>query len=127
VLHVGRVDLVAGDHVAVGEEHRVEGEALEAATVHRRDRGPVARDADEAHEALIARFHGGPQRALVTQGELPLVGMHEAVQLDQIDLINAHTLERAPDLLARRRIGALAGLGGEEEVATVLAQPRRQA
>src|SRR4029078_6940014 len=49
-----RVALVAGDHVSVGEEHRVEGEALEAATVHRRDREPVARDADEAHEALIA-------------------------------------------------------------------------
>ena len=53
--------------------------------------------------------------------------MHEAVQLDQVDLIDAHALERAPDLLARRRVGALASLRGEEEVAAVLAHPRREA
>ena len=63
-LEVGRVGLVLHGHVAVGQQHRVEGEALEAAQVHRGDREPVAGDADEAHESLVARLDGGAQRAV---------------------------------------------------------------
>ena len=95
--------------------------------MHRGDREAVPGDADEAHEALVTRLDGSAQRALVAECELPLVGMHEAVQLDEVDLVDPHALERATDLLARRCVGALSGLGGEEEGLAMLAQPGRKA
>jgi hypothetical protein len=47
--------------------------------------------------------------------------------LDQVDVIDAHALERAVQLVARPRGRALPRLGRQEEPAAVGAQPRREA
>ena len=54
------------------------------------------------------------------------VGMHEAVQLDQVDLVDAHPLERAADLVVRRRVAALGRLRCQEELRPMLAEPGRE-
>ena len=41
------------------------------------------------------------QRTLVAQRPFPLVGVHEAVELEEVDMVGAHPLERAADFLAR--------------------------
>jgi hypothetical protein len=49
------------------------------------------------------------------------------VQLDRVDVVDAEAVERAPDLLARGGVAALAGLRRDEELALVLPQPVRDA
>jgi len=49
------------------------------------------------------------------------------VELDEVDVIDAQSLERRADLIAGAAIGALARLRGEEEaVSATAAQPRRE-
>ena len=45
-----------------------------------------------------ARLHGRAQRAVLADRDVPLGRVHEAVQLDQIDMVDLHPLERAADL-----------------------------
>ena len=94
--------------------------------MHRGDREPVAGDADEAHESLVARLDGGPQRPVLAHRHVPFGRVDEAVELDQVDLVDPQPLERAADLLARGGVGALAGLRREEEAVAVLAHPGRE-
>ena len=77
----------------------------------------MAGDADEAHEALVAGLDGGLERAAGAERDVPLDHVDEVVQLDRVDVVDAQAVERAADLLARRRVRALAGLGGDEELA----------
>ena len=95
--------------------------------MHRSHREAVARDADEADEPLVARLDRGAQGAVLAKRDIPFVRVHEAVQLDQVDLVDAQALERVADLLARRRVLALARLRGQEEALAVLARARERA
>ena len=45
------------------------------------------------------------------------------MQLDEVDLVDAQSLEGAPNLVARRVVGALAGLRCKEEAITVPRHP----
>ena len=127
-LEVGGVERVLQlDGSCTGSEHRVEREALEAAQVHRGDRQPVPGDADEADETLVARLDRRLERAALAQRGLPLDHVDEVVQLDQVDAVDAEPLERAPDLLLRSRVLALAGLRREEELVAVAREPRCEA
>ena len=80
--------------------------------MHRRDARAVTRDAEEAHEPCVARFDRRAQRAVAAHRDLPLVFVHEIVELQQIDAIDAQPFERVADLFARGGVAALAGLGG---------------
>ena len=72
-----------------------------------------------ASRASIAASSAPPGR----QGLLPLVGVGEGMELDQVETVGAQSLERAVDLVPGTRMVPLAGLGGEEEV---VAMPRIQ-
>ncbi len=95
---VARVAQACGVH---RQQHRIEVEALEAAQVHRRDARAVAGDADLAHEAGVARFDRGAQRAVGAHRDVPLVVLHQIVELEQVDVIDAQAFERVADLVAR--------------------------
>ena len=75
-----------------------------------------------AHQALAAGLDRRLQRAAAAQRDVPLDHVDEVVELDRVDVVDAEPLERAVDLLLGLRVGALAGLGREEEL--VLRQPR---
>ena len=90
------------------------------------DVGAVAGDADEAHQPLRARLDQRLEGAARAERHVELGRLDQVVHLDQVDRVDAHALERAVQLLARVRLGALVGLGGEEEVAPVRAEPRRE-
>ena len=126
-LHVPRVPGVLHRDVAEGEQHRVERKSLEAAPVHLGDGEAVPGDADEPDEPFLPRLDGGAQRSVVAQRQVPLSRVDEAMELEEVDAVDAQPLERAPDLLARRSVGALAGLRREEEPVAVLTQEGRRA
>jgi hypothetical protein len=92
--------------------------------VHPRDGQAVPGDADEAHEAFLAGFDRGLQRAAFAQRELPLDHVDEVVQLDQVDVVDAEPLERAADLLARALVLTLPCFRRDEEPSGILRQPR---
>ena len=75
--------------------------------MHFRDGEPMPCDADEADDSLVACLHRGVQRSAFPQRELPLDHVHQVVQLEQIDPIDAETIERSANLLARPRVVAL--------------------
>ena len=93
--------------------------------MHFRDGEPMPCDADEADDSLVACLHRGVQRSAFPQRELPLDHVHQVVQLEQIDPIDAETIERSANLLARPRVVALLGLRGDEETVGMTTQPRR--
>ena len=119
-----RVARVLHLHAVVRAQHRVEVEALEAALVHLRDAEAVAGDADVPHQALLARLDARLQRAARAQRDVPLDHVAQVVQLDRVDVVDPEPLERAPDLLARRGVRALAGLGRHEEPCRSLSHVR---
>ena len=94
--------------------------------MHLGDAQPVAGDADEPHEPLVACRGERLDRTARTERDLPLVGLDEVVQLDQVDLVDAHPLERSFQLGPRRRRPPFAGLRGEEHVRAVVGEPRPQ-
>ena len=58
----------------------------------------------------------GLQRAAGAERDVPLDGVGQVVQLQQVDVVDPHPLQRAVQLVARRRPRrALAGLRGQEE------------
>ena len=91
--------------------------------MHPGDGESVARDADEAHEAFVARLDRGLERAALAERLLPLAHVDEVVQLDQVDRVDAQPVERAVDLLAGSGAVALAGLRREEEAVAVPREP----
>src|SRR4051794_6435716 len=95
--------------------------------MHLRHRQPVPGDAEEPDEAFVARFDRSFERTAVAQRDLPLVRVDEVVQLEEVDFLDAETLERATELVARRRVLTLARLRRKEEVVAVLREPRREA
>ena len=122
-LEVGCVGFVAHLYVAVGQENRVEREALEAAEVHPRNRQSVACDADEAYEPFVAGLDGSFQSTSLAQGGLPLDHVDEVVQLEQIDLLDAQAIEGAADLLTRPDAVTLPGLRRQEDTVAVACEP----
>src|SRR3954447_21507081 len=92
--------------------------------MHGRHRQPVARDADEAHDPFLARLERRLERSAGAQRHLPVDGVDQVVQLDQVDVVDAEAVQRAADLLARALVVAPAGLGRDErEVLRMAAQP----
>jgi hypothetical protein len=94
--------------------------------VHARNAQAVAGDADVMGESLVAGRHERLDGAAGTVGGLPLVLLHEVVQLDEVDMVDAEPLERALEAGAGAVPGTLTGLCRQEELAPVLRQPRRQ-
>ena len=83
----------------------------------------MAGDADEANEPLVPGLEHRLERAARPERLLPLRGMDEVVQLDQVDRRDVHPVERAVDGVARRRSRPVAGLRRDEERVTMLGQP----
>jgi len=70
----------------------------------------------------------GAQRAIGSEGRVPFGLVHEVVELDEIDVVRAKSLERATDLIASLRVRALARLRRDEEpIASRTLEPRRDA
>ncbi len=92
--------------------------------MHRGDRETVTRDADEPHETLVARLDCRLDRAAVPQRRLPLDDVNEVVQLDQVDVVDAEPVERAPDALLRALVVAVVRLCRDEEPAWLAPHPR---
>jgi hypothetical protein len=86
----------------------------------------VTGDSDEADEAFLARLDRRLQRSLFPQCELPLDHVDEVVQLEEIDVFHAESFERAPDLVPRAGVVALARLRREEDLGAMLPEPRRE-
>ena len=59
---------------------------------------PVAGDADEADQALLPGLDHGLQRAARSEGGLPLLRLDQVVQLDQVEVVDPQSLQRALDL-----------------------------
>src|SRR4051794_32429789 len=86
----------------------------------------MAGDTDPARQPFVARLHHRLERAAGTERDLPLVGFDEIVELDQVDVIDAHPFERAFELGAGLVALALAGLGGEIEAIAIRGEERLQ-
>ena len=125
-LDVGAVTGIPQQDGAVGQEHGVERERLEAALVHAGDAQPVPGDPDVAHEVLVPRRRHGLDHTTGGEGRLPLVVLHQVVDLDELDVIGAQPGERPLQLGAGGRARALTGLGGEEDAVAVVGEPGRQ-
>ena len=111
----------------VRQQHRVEVEAREAASVHGGDGPAVTGHADEARQSLLAGLDRRLERAAGPERPTPVVGMSERVQLDQVDLVDAQPLERAVDVLAGLAGRPHPGLRCDEEVLPVARHPRADA
>ena len=61
-----------------------------------------------------------------TERDVPLVGLDEVVQLDQVDLVDIHPGERSLELGASVGASTFAGLRGEEHLGPVIGEPRPQ-
>src|SRR5204863_9080249 len=87
----------------------------------------VAGHADEARQSLLAGLERRLERASRPERLLPVVGVTERVQLDQVDLVDAQPLERAVDVLASLAGRPHPGLRREEEILPVARHPRADA
>ena len=113
-LEVSPVALLLGHEEVIGQEHGVEVEPCEAPPVHGGDGPAVTGHADEACESFLTGLDQRLERAAGPHGLIPVVGMTEGVQLDQVDVIDAQPLERAMEVLARLGRGPAAGLRREK-------------
>src|SRR4028118_2217575 len=84
-VEVLRVILVLHGDVVVGEQDRVEVEALEAAAVRGGDLRAVPGDADATNKPLVPGFNSRFQHAAGTEGGIPLNRGGQAVQLPPVD------------------------------------------
>src|SRR5207245_7150635 len=91
--------------------------------MHGRDGPAVARHADEAGQPLPARLDRRFEHAILAHGLIPVVRVAERMELDEIDMIDAQTLERAMDVLTAFFRGARAGLRRQKEVLPVTRHP----
>ncbi len=76
------------------QQHRRHVVAFDRAEMHPGDADAVPRDTDVAGKALVPCREQRLERAARTGGDLPLVGFDEVVELDQVDMVDAHPLER---------------------------------
>ena len=85
----------------------------------RGDAQAVPGDADVPREPLVAGLHERLDGAAGTVGDVPLVGLDEVVQLDEVDVVDAHpgsersssaraaSPRRSPVLVARNTLVAV--------------------
>ena len=92
--------------------------------MHPSDAEAVTGDADVIHQALIARRRECLDRSAGREGGLPLVVLHQVVQLDQIDVVDRQAFQRSFEFRPGIVAASLAGLGGEEYVVAMVGQPR---
>ena len=71
------------------------------------DGDTVAGDPDKAREALVASFDRCFKRAAGRHRGVPLVGIDEVVQLEEVDVLHPEAFERVADLVARLLVRAL--------------------
>src|SRR5215212_9747043 len=88
-----------------------------------RDSDAVARDTDEADQALILRTDDSLEDAAGSECCLPLGLVDEVVQLNQINVIGAKPLEGPGDLRVCLFTLPFAGLGRQKEVGPVRLHP----
>ena len=119
---LGVVGLAHG-HDVVRQQDRVKVKSREGATVAGRDLDAVAGDADEFHQSLVTCLDGGLDRAARAEGGVPLDWIGKAVQLPQVDMIDAEALQGAVQLLARGIRLSLPGFGSKKETARLALQP----
>ena len=127
LLEVPPVALLSGHEEVVRQQHGVEVEACEAPPVHGGDGPAVTGHADEAREPLPTSLDQRFERAAGPHGLIPVVGMSQGVELDQVDVVDAQPLERAMEVLARLGRRPAAGLRREKEVLPVTGHPRPDA
>src|SRR5215211_9514184 len=84
-------------------------------------------DADEPGEALVASTSQRLDGAAPSVRDLPFVFLDEVVELDEIDVVDAHARQRALEAGPCLVTGAVAGLCGQEHVGATLGEERRQA
>src|SRR6516225_6860863 len=87
------------------------------------DLASVPGDADEPHQALLARFDAGFERAVRTERDVPFDCVSQAVELDQINSFYAQPLKGLVDLALGVVIRALAGFRGEKEAPRMSFKP----
>jgi hypothetical protein len=91
--------------------------------MHRGHAPAVPGCADEPDQALLAGFHGRVQGAARRQRPIPLVGVDQRMELQQVDPVGAHPLERVVDVASGALAVALAGLARKEEVIAMAVHP----
>ena len=67
-----------------------------------RDLCTVAGDADESHQAFVARLDGRLDHAAWAERSVPIDRVRQVVQLPQIDVVDAQPIERSLQLLPGR-------------------------
>jgi hypothetical protein len=75
----------------------------------------VAGDADVADQAVVPRAHRALDRPATPGRDVELVDRADRVELQQVDAIDAETLQRATDPVVRAARGPFAGLRREED------------
>ena len=126
-LHVGPVVGAVQQHEVDRQEDGRHVLTLDRAEVHARDPDAVPGHTDVARQSFVARREQRLERATGRHRRLPLVGLDEVVQLDQVDVIDIHPLQRPFEFGSRCRAGALAGLRREEHLAAMVGQPATEA
>ncbi len=86
----------------------------------------MAGHTDEADEPFVARRDQGGDDTVGREGGVPLVGLDEVVQLDEVDLIDPHPIERPLEFGPRCAPLSLTRLGGEEEPVAIRREERCQ-
>src|SRR5262249_42069269 len=115
--------LVLVHDVIVGQEDGIKVEALQAALMHGGNGPAMPGDPDEPHETLLPCFDRRVQRPAWSHRQVPVIGVKQGVQLNQIDRIDLQAFERAMNLVTRVLVEALPGLGGEEEMPAMPRHP----
>jgi hypothetical protein len=91
--------------------------------MRRCDLRAVPGDADEPHEALLARLDAGVKAASRAQRRVPVDRIGKTVELDEIDLLHAHPLQRTMDLALGIVVRPASGLRRKEKAGSVLLEP----
>ncbi|ELK52171.1 hypothetical protein D320_14131 [Haloferax sp. BAB-2207] len=87
---------------------------------------PVARQADVADFPLVFRLAEGRERAVVGGDFVQFGLVFEAVDLIEVDVVDAEAVERAVEFPFRALVAPLLGLTAEEDILAVLAELRPQ-
>jgi len=95
-------------------EHRVEGEGVERGE---HDVRIMRAEADEPHQALVARLGHGGERAIGLGDLVKLIERVEVVDLDQVNMVGLEVGEALLDALPGAVACAVGGLGGQENLA----------
>src|SRR5262249_53610872 len=91
--------------------------------MHGRNGPAMPRDPYEAHEPLLPCFNRRFQRPAWPHRQVPVIGVKQGMQLNQVNCIDPQAFERAMNPVTRVLVEALAGLGSEEEILAMLCHP----